>query len=143
LKYTQIFSNTSKCTINALKYIKLYLKYNEVCYEYSQMHWKNIQILWCLYLPLKYLPNILQYLHYIPLEYVTMPLIYSNMLPYTFIFSCNLSIPQLFVLSLYCFSKLSWCLIFLQKCPYTCHDIFAKIKQIMHIPWIPQILMVI
>jgi hypothetical protein len=90
----------------------------------------------------------------IPSKYIAIPsknltclwqyhntLIYFNVLPYTLKLSYNLSIPHLFVLSLYCFSKLSWRLIILQKCHYTCHDIFISFKQVGHILWILQILL--
>jgi hypothetical protein len=53
---------------------------------------------------------------YILLTYITIPILCSNILPYMLKLTKNLSIPHLFVLSLYYFSELSWCFIILPKC---------------------------
>jgi hypothetical protein len=114
------------------------------------MHWKYIQILWCLlkyiYLPLRIHSYVLIYIPTRP-KYITVPsknltylwhilqyryytLISFHILPYTLKLSWNLSIPHLFILSLYYFSKLSWRLIILPKChALTCHDMFTRIQK--------------
>jgi hypothetical protein len=113
------------------------------------MHWQIIQIFWCLlkyiYLPLKIHSYVMVYIC-IPSKYITIPsknLIYFwhilqyhyytsisfHILLYTLKLSWNLFIPHFSVLSLHCFSKLSWGLIILPKYHCTCHDVFIGIQE--------------
>jgi hypothetical protein len=112
-----------------LKYTTNLLKYTTNITKCIEKHSNTSQIHSYILHTLKHLPNTLQYLHYIPLVYFTIPLVYSNMLPYMLKLSWNLSNLHLFVLPLYCFSKLSWYLIILPKYCCTCHDVLAGIQK--------------
>ena len=89
----------------SFKCIHLPLKYFNIHHSYILMSIKS---------PSKYI--VTTSLHIFGVRYNT---IYFNMLPYILKLSCNLSILHIFVLSLYYFSKFSWHLIILQKCPCT------------------------
>jgi hypothetical protein len=125
------------------------LNYIGIYYQYDEVHYKYIQILWCLLkyknvslkihcyvliyicIPsnyiivpsknLTYFWHILQYHYYTPISF--------HIRPYMLKLSWDLSIPHLFVLSLTLFFKTVMAPHYSTKMLMACHDIFIGIQK--------------